>query len=262
MRLDKWFPVLMACLVVGIASESSAATSWKRLGANPFYRPALSSEADLKNLVKTRSADLKAGFAKAGYPELYPAFMEQFPAAKIDSVTVGYGETFAWIVFKKKATGQVSVLKDATWRGPVAFEAYRFTIDSDGKRHEFVVPYACGNVALRSVAAISARAGGFRSGANASDRGSGSGSASGSRCGSRSGSDCPSRAGPRRRVAGGRQQSAAGSGCASKACAAARRPEAGCGGCRPRSGSASAGAGARRHLAGGIAVRRGLLTPA
>jgi len=154
MTKQKLFLVLMTCLAVGLASEAAAATSWRKLGANPFYRPPLSSEADLKSLVQNRSADLKSGFTKAGSPDLYPAFMEQFPTAKIDSVTVAPGDTFAWIVFKKKSTGQVSVLKDATWKGPAAFDAYRFTIDKDGKRHEFVVPYACGNVALRSVAPI------------------------------------------------------------------------------------------------------------
>ncbi|MHB8894899.1 MAG: hypothetical protein ACYC99_06945 [Candidatus Geothermincolia bacterium] len=150
----QWVLLLMTCLAVSFATETSAATSWKRLGANPFYRPPLSSEADLRNMVKERSVDLKTGFTKAGYPELYPAFMEQFPTAKIDSVTIAPGDTFTWIVFKNKATGKVAVLKDATWRGPVAFDAYHFAIDKDGKRHDFVVPYACGNIALRTVAAI------------------------------------------------------------------------------------------------------------
>ena len=99
------FLVLAACLTVGIASSASAATTWKRLGANPFTSPSLSSEADLKSLVKNRSVDLKTGFTKAGYPDLYPAFMEQFPAARIDSVTVAPGDSFEWVVFKKKATG-------------------------------------------------------------------------------------------------------------------------------------------------------------
>ena len=64
-KRKQWFLVLMACLVVGSASETSAATSWKRLGANPFSRPPLTSEADLKTMVKDRSVDLKAGFAKS-----------------------------------------------------------------------------------------------------------------------------------------------------------------------------------------------------
>jgi hypothetical protein len=154
MSKHKLSVVLIACLAMSIASSASAATSWKRLGANPFHRPPLSSEADLKAMAKSQGADLKTGFTKAGYPDLYPAFMAQFPTAKVDTVTVAPGSTFTWIVFKKKTTGRVSVLKDATWKGSTAFDAYRFTIDSNGMRHEFVVPFACGNVALRSVTPI------------------------------------------------------------------------------------------------------------
>jgi hypothetical protein len=148
------FMVLVGCLAVGLASTASAATTWKKLGVNPFYQPSLTSEADLKSLVKDRGADLKTGFAKAGYPDLYPAFMEQFPAAKIDTVKVAPGATFEWVLFKRKSGGKVAVLKDVTWKGAGPFDAYRFTIDKDGKRHEFVVPYACGNVALRDVGPI------------------------------------------------------------------------------------------------------------
>lgn len=153
--LKRWlFLVLISCLVMGIASSATAATTWKRLGANPFYTPPLSSEADLKSLVKNRNADLKTGFTKAGYPELYPAFMEQFPTAGVETITVAPGETFEWIVFKKKATGRVAVLKDVTWKGAAPFNAYRFDIDKDGKRYGFVVPFACGNVALKNVSPV------------------------------------------------------------------------------------------------------------
>ena len=40
---------------------------------------------------------------------------------------------------KKKSGGKVAVLKDVTWKGAEAFDAYRFDIDKDGKRHEFLV---------------------------------------------------------------------------------------------------------------------------
>lgn len=151
----RWVSVaLITCLALGLASTAGAASTWRRLGGNPFYQPPLRSEADLQTLVKTRGADLRAGFAKAGYPDLYPAFAEQFPAAAIEPVTVDPGATFAWVVFKRRQTGRVAVMKDVTYKGDAPFAAYRFTVDKDGRRHEFVVPHACGNVALRSVAPI------------------------------------------------------------------------------------------------------------
>jgi hypothetical protein len=143
-----------AVIVLGCVTSVSAATTLKQLARSPFYRPGVSSAADLKNMVKDRAADLQDGFAKAGYPDLYPAFMQQFPSAKIAPVKVPPGETFTWMLFKSKKKGRVVVLKDVTWGGAAPFDAYQFDIDKDGKRYTFLVPGVCGNPTLKSVAVI------------------------------------------------------------------------------------------------------------
>jgi hypothetical protein len=56
--------------------------------------------------------------------------------------------------FKKKSNGRLVVVRDVTWAGATVFDAYRFDIDKDGQRYEFVVPYACGNFTLRSVGPV------------------------------------------------------------------------------------------------------------
>lgn len=154
MLKNKFLFLLITCLVLTYASAGSAAMTLKKTGISPFYRPALTSEADLRTLVKTRSADLKTGFAKAGDPDLYPAFAEQFPSAKIDSIKIMPGETMQWMLFKKKGKGPVAVAKDVTWGGAAPLDAFRFSIIKDQQRYEFVVPNDCGNVALKDVTAV------------------------------------------------------------------------------------------------------------
>ena len=154
MPKQKMFLIATAILVLGCVSSASAAVTLKQLARSPFYRPGVSSPADLKTLVKERTADLQAGFSQAGHPELYPAFMEQFPTATITPVKVSPGESFTWMLFKRKKNGRVAVLRDVTWGGKAPFDAYRFEIDKDGKRYEFLVPAVCGNVALRSIALV------------------------------------------------------------------------------------------------------------
>jgi hypothetical protein len=147
----KVFLVLIVYLSVIFVSAALAASTFKRVSANPFYRPPLASEADLGTLVKTQDTQIRTGFAKAGYRNLYMAFSEQFPSAAIDSIKVSPGETFKWMLFKKKGTGPVIVTKDVTWKGAGPLDAYRFYIGMKGKRYEFVVLHACGNLALRNV---------------------------------------------------------------------------------------------------------------
>jgi hypothetical protein len=148
------FLVLIACLFLSFVSSAFAASVLKRVSVNPFYRPPLTSEADLKELVKSQDTLIKKGFAKAGYPNLYRAFSKQFPSATIDSIKVSPGETFKWMFFRKKGAGPVLVTKDLTWGGAGPLDAYRFYIDMKGKRYEFAILHACGNFALKSIAKI------------------------------------------------------------------------------------------------------------
>ena len=153
----KWILLLGVYLVVACAS-SAFAVSLKRLGTSPFSPP-INSEADLRTMVGNNSADLQAGFVKAGYPELFTEFKAQFPTAAIDSIRVAPGERLSWMLFRKnKGKGQVTVLKDVSWDGAAAFDAYRFYIDKDGRRYEFIVPADCGNLSLRNVGAVPAKA--------------------------------------------------------------------------------------------------------
>jgi hypothetical protein len=154
MLKNKLVLMIITCLVLSFASTASAAMTLKKVGISPFYRPPLKSEADLRTLVKTKSADLKAGFSKTGNADLYSAFEEQFPTVKIEAIKIQKGETMQWMLFKKKGKGPVAVAKDVTWGGKAPLDAYRFYIIKDQKRYEFVVPYECGNVALKDVTAI------------------------------------------------------------------------------------------------------------
>ncbi len=149
--------LLGVCLIIMCASSAFAAVSLKRLGAHPFSQP-LTSEADLRSMVNKRSADLQAGFAKAGYPDLYNEFSAQFPTVAIDSIKIAPGQQIDWMLFRNKGTGPIKVAKDVTWDGKASFEAYRFYIDKDGKRYEFIVPAECGNLSLLNIGAVPAKA--------------------------------------------------------------------------------------------------------
>ena len=150
----KLFFVLIVCLLGSFVSSAFAASTFKQVNVNPFYRPPLTSEADLKEMVKSQNTLIKTGFTKAGVPYLYRAFSEQFPGAAIDSIKVSPGDKFKWMFFRKKGAGPVIITKDVTWVGKGPLDAYRFYIDSKGKRYEFAVLTACGNFALKNVTNI------------------------------------------------------------------------------------------------------------
>lgn len=142
------------CLVLACASSSFAAVTLKRIGDHPFFCPPLTSEADLRAMVEKNGENIKIGFEKAGYGDLYPEFVAQFPTAKVETIQVAPGEHMNWMLFRRKGTGPVAAVKDVTWGGEAAFDAFSFAIDKDGQRYNFIVPFACGNLSLMNIGSV------------------------------------------------------------------------------------------------------------
>ncbi len=144
--------ILATCITFAFtANVAQSAQTLYKLGNTPFIAPPLETVADLKNLVNTQGDDIKKGFTKAGNPELYTPFMEQFPQAEIETIKFQKGDTLDWMLYKKNGT--VKVTKDVTWGAEEPFDAFKLHVDADGKRYNIVVPWACGNIALKDISA-------------------------------------------------------------------------------------------------------------
>lgn len=141
----------MVTLMVCMTSAAFGATTLHQLGRSPFCKPPLQDVSDFRKMVDTSGPSLQKGFEKAGYPDLYSAFTEQFPTAEIEEIEVDKGEHLLWMLYRKNGKGPVRVAKDVTWAGEKPFKAFRMYLDQDSKRYEIVVPYICGNLALRAV---------------------------------------------------------------------------------------------------------------
>lgn len=152
MSKRKLIMISVVCVVFGLSQVALAATTLKRLGRNPLNPTALTSIEDLRAAVQKYQSDLKDGFAKAGDADLYEAFAQQFPSAKVEEVKIQPGETLQWMLYKRKGKGKVRVIRDVTWAGAQPFDAYRFVIKKDNVLYEFIVPLVCTNLALKGSA--------------------------------------------------------------------------------------------------------------
>ncbi len=143
--------LLMVSLMASVTSVAFAATTLHQLGRSPFHKPPLTDIADLKEMVETSGPAIRKGFEKAGYPELYNVFAEQFPTAEIDEIEIGKNEYLIWMLYRKNGEGSVRVAKDITWAGDIPFKAFRLYLTHKNKRYEITVPLICGNLALRAI---------------------------------------------------------------------------------------------------------------
>lgn len=152
----KIIAVITVVILIGMMSVAQGATTLMQIGRSPFHQPPLTSVDDLLSMVKVKQGEVEKGFALAGRSDLYGAFMEQITETRIDSVDFQKGSTFEWMFYKKKGKGDVRVVKDVTWGSETPFTGFKFTIDKDGNRYTFAVPYGCGNIALMGMSKVPA----------------------------------------------------------------------------------------------------------
>lgn len=150
----KLFVTMSVLMFLLLAGSSQAAMTLKVIGRSPFYQPPLASVEELKLMVQSRAADVKAGFDLTPQRSLYSAFMEQIVTTPIEKTEFSRGTKFEWMLFKKKGKGRVRVVRDVTWGGEKPFPGYTFFIDKDGRRYTFVVPAGCGNIAFAGAALL------------------------------------------------------------------------------------------------------------
>jgi len=148
--------ILISCFLLA-SGFLAAAEEVNQLGLHPFYKSRDLKKDDLLKIANEKAEEVKAGFEKAGCPELYEGFMEQLKATEIGTTEVNPGDPIQWMMFKKAK--QVEVKTDVVWTGKKPFTAYHFVIsqktEEDGKilkkDYEFLVPKVCGNISLKGM---------------------------------------------------------------------------------------------------------------
>ncbi|UCE20747.1 MAG: AMIN domain-containing protein [Candidatus Aminicenantes bacterium] len=123
----------------------------RRIGRYPLVR--FESEAPTAELVKIYfdryARDIKFGFELTGYGDLYRPFVEQIKTASFKEKQLRTGDKLLWMLFR--SGGKVKVVENLEWAGRDPLPVFSFTVKKDYNHYEFIIPRACGNLALMKV---------------------------------------------------------------------------------------------------------------
>lgn len=133
---------------------TSSAFALRELGNNPFHHSALSSEAEVRQMLLDNKDDVKIGLNAAGNGELYEPLYAQLEKSEMSAELYAPGKKFDWMFYRKKGKGPVRVDKDVVWEGKEPMRGYSFPVDIDDKRYTMLVAPACGNLALAGVGPV------------------------------------------------------------------------------------------------------------
>lgn len=103
----------------------------------------------MKILVDRYSEDIEKGFEMAGYGDVFDPFIEQVKQSAFQEKQLAIGERMEWMLFRSQ--GAIKLVRDLEWAGADPLPAISFTVLSNNKKYEFIMPKKCGNISLVKV---------------------------------------------------------------------------------------------------------------
>src|SRR5512139_595959 len=141
---------LAAAAVLSVAAGDAYAQRKITALGNPATRftPPIANTAALKKTftAKAHQDNVAAVLDQAGLGSLTPKVLAALTAGDVTPTTVAPGTAIRWMSLRRG--GKPSIVLDAVWAGTKPFEGFAFTIEDGAKIYNFVVPKACGNLAV------------------------------------------------------------------------------------------------------------------
>jgi hypothetical protein len=114
-------------------------------GANRFV-DTVDSTSELQSVFTSKWSEIERMLGESGWTGDPKDLAAVVAKGNVTEKSYPKGTRFEWMLLRKG--GKPSLLRDQCWGGTKPFEGYAFDVESKGRRSHFVVPKACGNLAL------------------------------------------------------------------------------------------------------------------
>ncbi len=137
-----------------MAAEESATRKIRDLGRSRAVSETLVTASDLQAAFEELRPDYLKLLADAGWPGDPADLLREIEAGRFSERTFPVGGILKWMSYRKPS-GEISFYNNVEWAGDEPFEAFEVRLLSAGWRWAFIIPKACGNLALLSRAGAS-----------------------------------------------------------------------------------------------------------
>src|SRR5689334_14926848 len=140
----------------GVASAQTRETAVRTLGGPNRFSGPMHSVDDLRTMVTANQTQISSALSQAGLGDITTPFFNTVSTGYVSDTAVAPGTHFDWMALKR--AGRPGVLRNVRWTGRDSFDAFQFSVESNGYNYTFIVPKICGNFALLSRTAVVAAA--------------------------------------------------------------------------------------------------------
>ncbi len=139
------------------ATAAERAARITRLGTSDALFRRMTSFDDMRRMAGDKAAQRRVSTAMdaAGLTGLTSEVLAVLSAPdtrRVSEVRVEPGTRLEWMAFRQGTRGRIQ--RPAIWAGRQPFDAWRFTVESQGTRYHFLLPKACGNLSLEGTEAV------------------------------------------------------------------------------------------------------------
>jgi hypothetical protein len=158
MKDKKWYLVLIGLMILTSLSIFAQTKKLRDIGRYRFLPIKAGTPAPeiMKVIAEKYADDIKRGFDLAGYPSLYPPFIDRIRQSAFTESQLAVGSKMLWMIFR--AQGQIQVIHDLEWAGQEPLPVLSFSIQEGDQKYELIMPKTCGNISLEKVESAAAPA--------------------------------------------------------------------------------------------------------
>ena len=122
-------------------------TDIRQLGtSNAVSKPGPSNGEELKAIFRQYRSDYEKVLSDTAWPGNSEDLFRAIENNQFSEAQYPVGHTFEWMTVRKRGVAQATV--PIRWAGADPFEAFEIRFESNGQEHRFLIPKACGNLAL------------------------------------------------------------------------------------------------------------------
>ncbi len=114
--------------------------------SNAVFKPGPQDGDELKRMFSENRADYEKVLNDANWPGDHDDLFNAVESGSFSEAQYPVGHTFEWMAVRKR--GIVQPTGRLRWAGSDPFEAFEIRFESRGQEHRFLIPKACGNLAL------------------------------------------------------------------------------------------------------------------
>ena len=139
--------VIFMTAALGSTAFGQEYTDIRRLGtSNAVFKPGPQTGADLQRMFGDHRADYEKVLRDTNWPGDPDDLFAAVENGNFSEAQYPVGHTFEWMAVRKR--GVVQATGRIRWAGRDPFEAFEIRFESNGREHRFLIPKACGNLAL------------------------------------------------------------------------------------------------------------------